>query len=138
MAWMTASVAFRVISWPAGYWLLAKATPKEYLLIEGPAAVLTPLVTIYLLPVSGLAGAGFAMVLSALVYALVIITFMRRRGGLAYTAATWGWAVLGALQVALAFIIANSGVSLLAGGICLAVSLAISLAAYPFIRHAKA
>jgi hypothetical protein len=26
----------------------------------------------------------------------------------------------------------------LAGGICLAVSLAISLAAYPFIRHAKA
>jgi hypothetical protein len=26
----------------------------------------------------------------------------------------------------------------LAGGICLALSLAISLAAYPFIRHAKA
>jgi PST family polysaccharide transporter len=138
MAWMTASVAFRVISWPAGYWLLAKATPKEHLLIEGPAAVLTPLVTIWLLPVAGLAGAGLAMVLAALVYALVVITFMRRRGGLAYTAATWGWAVLGALQVALAFIIANSGVSLLAGGICLAVSLAISLAAYPFIRHAKA
>jgi TM2 domain-containing membrane protein YozV len=78
------------------------------------------------------------MVLAALVYALVVIMFMRRRGGLAYTAATWGWAVLGALQVALAFIIANSGVSLLAGGICLAVSLAISWAAYPFIRHAKA
>jgi PST family polysaccharide transporter len=138
MAWMTASVAFRVISWPAGYWLLAKATPKEYLLIEGPAAVLTPLVTIYLLPVSGLAGAGFAMVLSALVYALVIITFMRRRGGLGYTAATWGWAVLGALQVVLAFIVANSGVSILSGGICLTVSVAVSLIAYPFIRHAKA
>jgi TM2 domain-containing membrane protein YozV len=63
---------------------------------------------------------------------------MRRRGGLGYTAATWGWAVLGALQVVLAFIVANSGVSLLAGGICLTVSVAVSLIAYPFIRHAKA
>jgi hypothetical protein len=63
---------------------------------------------------------------------------MRRRGGLGYTAATWGWAVLGALQVALAFIFANSGASLLSGGICLAVSVAVSLAAYPFIRYAKA
>jgi len=138
MAWMTASVAFRVISWPAGYWLVAKATPKEYLLIEGPAALLAPLVTIGLLPLAGLAGAGLAMVLSALVYALVIITFMRRRGGLGYTAATWWWAALGALQVALAFIVARSGVTPLTGGLCLAVSVAASLVAYPVIRHAKA
>lgn len=138
MAWMTASVAFRVISWPAGYWLVAKATPKEYLLIEGPAALLAPLVTIGLLPLAGLAGAGLAMVLSALVYALVIITFMRRRGGLGYTAATWWWAALGALQVALAFIVARSGVTPLTGGLCLAASVAVSLAAYPVIRHAKA
>jgi len=138
MAWMTASVAFRVISWPAGYWLVAKATPKEYLLIEGPAALLAPLVTIGLLPLAGLAGAGLAMVLSALVYALVIITFMRRRGGLGYTAATWWWAALGALQVALAFIVARSGVTPLTGGLCLAASVAASLAAYPVIRHAKA
>ena len=138
MAWMTASVAFRVISWPAGYWLVAKATPKEYLLIEGPAALLAPLVTIGLLPFAGLAGAGLAMVLSALVYALVIITFMRRRGGLGYTAATWWWAALGALQVALAFIVARSGVTPLTGGLCLAASVAVSLAAYPVIRHAKA
>lgn len=138
MAWMTASVAFRVISWPAGYWLVAKATPKEYLLIEGPAALLAPLVTIGLLPLAGLAGAGLAMVLSALVYALVIITFMRRRGGMGYTAATWWWAALGALQVALAFIVARSGVTPLTGGLCLAVSVAASLVAYPVIRHAKA
>ena len=138
MAWMTASVAFRVISWPAGYWLVAKATPREYLLIEGPAALLAPLVTIALLPSAGLAGAGIAMVLSALVYALVIITFMRRRGGLGYTAATWWWAALGALQVALAFIVARSGVTPLTGGLCLAVSVAASLVAYPVIRHAKA
>jgi PST family polysaccharide transporter len=138
MAWMTASVAFRVISWPAGYWLVAKATPKEYLLIEGPAALLAPLATIGLLPLAGLAGAGLAMVLSALVYALVIITFMRRRGGLGYTAATWWWAALGALQVALAFIVARSGVTPLTGGLCLAASVAVSLAAYPVIRHAKA
>jgi len=138
MAWMIASVAFRVISWPAGYWLVAKATPKEYLLIEGPAALLAPLVTIGLLPLAGLAGAGLAMVLSALVYALVIITFMRRRGGLGYTAATWWWAALGALQVALAFIVARSGVTPLTGGLCLAVSVAASLVAYPVIRHAKA
>ncbi len=138
MAWMTVSVAFRVISWPAGYWLVAKATPKEYLLIEGPAALLAPLVTIGLLPLAGLAGAGLAMVLSALVYALVIITFMRRRGGLGFTAATWWWAALGALQVALAFIVARSGVTPLTGGLCLAASVAVSLAAYPVIRHAKA
>lgn len=138
MAWMTVSVAFRVISWPAGYWLVAKATPKEYLLIEGPAALLAPLVTIGLLPLAGLAGAGLAMVLSALVYALVIITFMRRRGGLGFTAATWWWAALGALQVALTFIVARSGVTPLTGGLCLAASVAVSLAAYPVIRHAKA
>lgn len=138
MAWMTASVAFRIISWPAGYWLVAKATPREYLLIEGPAALLAPLVTIALLPSAGLAGAGIAMVLSALVYALVIITFMRRRGGLGYTAATWWWAALGALQVALAFGVARNGVAPLTGGLCLAASVAVSLAAYPVIRHAKA
>ncbi len=138
MAWMTASVACRIISWPAGYWLVAKATPQEYLLIEGPAALLAPLVTIALLPSAGLAGAGIAMVLSALVYALVIITFMRRRGGLGYTAATWWWAALGALQVALAFGVARNGVAPLTGGLCLAASVAVSLAAYPVIRHAKA
>lgn len=138
MAWMTASVACRIISWPAGYWLVAKATPREYLLIEGPAALLAPLVTIALLPSAGLAGAGIAMVLSALVYALVIITFMRRRGGLGYTAATWWWAALGALQVALAFGVARNGVAPLTGGLCLAASVAVSLAAYPVIRHAKA
>ncbi len=138
MAWMTASVACRIISWPAGYWLVAKATPREYLLIEGPAALLAPLVTIALLPSAGLAGAGIAMVLSALAYALVIITFMRRRGGLGYTAATWWWAALGALQVALAFGVARNGVAPLTGGLCLAASVAVSLAAYPVIRHAKA
>lgn len=138
MAWMTASVACRIISWPAGYWLVAKATPREYLLIEGPAALLAPLVTIALLPSAGLAGAGIAMVLSALVYALVIITFMRRRGGLGYTAATWWWAALGALQVVLAFGVARNGVAPLTGGLCLAASVAVSLAAYPVIRHAKA
>jgi len=138
MVWMTVSVAFRVISWPAGYWLLAKATPREYLLIEGPSAVLGPLVTFCLLPSVGLAGAGMAMVLSALVYALVILTFMYRRGGISYAGSTWGWAILCAVQVGIACLFFHQGASLLYGGLFLAASIAISSVAYPLIRRAKA
>ena len=138
MAWMTASVAFRVISWPAGYWLLAKASPREYLLIEGPAAILAPVTTSLLLPGYGLAGAGAAMVLSALVYAAVILLFMRRRGGINYSASTWGWTLLGAAQVCGACYFAAVESKPLVGILLIGASTLISLVAYPFIRRAQA
>ena len=137
LAWMTVSMAFRIISWPAGYWLLAKAAPREYVLIEGASATICPILTSILLPTLGLTGVGMAMVISALFYALTMVVYMRRRGAITISMQTWGWSALGAAQILVACWLAAAMISPWGGAIALGFSVAVSLAAYPLLRRAK-
>lgn len=113
MLWMIWAVACRLLSWPLGYWLLAKATSKELFWIEGTAALLIPLLTWVLLPAFGLAGAGMAMLIVAVFYGTYLVLFLRKKTGMFISLYSWAYVALAALILLAAQAIASCGLGVL-------------------------
>lgn len=101
--WMIWGVSCRLVSWPIGYWLMAKASPKEIFLVEGIGALLGPLLTLLLLPEFGFAGVGIAYFAQAALYGVLVLWFMYHRTArlislFSAVAAVIAMAVLGVAQ----------------------------------------
>ena len=95
--WMVWGVFLRLISWPLGYWLLARGSSKAVIAVEGlGGAVMTALPLIFL-PMFGLVGAAIAYAVGYLVHAAVLLVMARRRSG------SWlsGRTMLGAIASAI-------------------------------------
>jgi PST family polysaccharide transporter len=102
LRWMIWGVACRLVSWPLGYWLLARATPMQLFWLEGAGAILTMALTFALVPCLGLKGAGIAFVLGALIYGLIMILFIRRRIGRGISAGSLRWCGVAMVTLAVA------------------------------------
>jgi PST family polysaccharide transporter len=101
--WMVWGVACRLVSWPIGYWLLAKASAKEIFVIEGVGAALAPLLALALLPQFGFSAVGVAYFSQAVLYGALVLWFMYHKTGrvissLSAVAAVVALAVLGLAQ----------------------------------------
>jgi hypothetical protein len=81
-------VACRLVSWPIGYWLLAKAPAREIFIIEGASALTGPLLTFFGLRLFGFAGVGVAQLVQAMLYGILVLWVMRRKTGQAISAAS--------------------------------------------------
>lgn len=79
--WMIWGVACRLVSWPIGYWLLAKAPAREIFIIESASALAGPLLTFLGLRLFGFAGVGVAQLVQAMLYGIVVLWVMRRKTG---------------------------------------------------------
>ena len=102
-AWMIWGVACRLVSWPIGYWLMAKASAKEIFVIEGAGAAIAPLLTLALLPQFGFSAVGIAYFSQAVLYGVLVLWFMYHKTGRVISpasavAAVVALAVLGAAQ----------------------------------------
>jgi PST family polysaccharide transporter len=102
-AWMIWGVACRLVSWPIGYWLMAKASAKEIFAIEGSCAVMAPILALALLPQFGFSAVGIAYFLQAILYGALVLWFMHRKTGrfissVSAVAAVVALMVLGAAQ----------------------------------------
>jgi PST family polysaccharide transporter len=101
--WMIWGVACRLVSWPIGYWLMAKASAKEIFVIEGAGAAMAPLLTLALLPQFGFSAVGIAYLSQAFLYGALVLWFMYHKTGrvispVSTVAAVVALAVLGVAQ----------------------------------------
>ena len=89
MPWMMWGVFFRLISWPLGYWLLARGSAKLMIGVEASSSLLAGLLPALLLPSYGLTGAAAAFLLSCAAYCLILFVAVRLRSG--------GWLGMGTI-----------------------------------------
>lgn len=121
--WMVWGVFLRLISWPLGYWLLARGSSRAVIFVEGLGSAIMTVLPLVLLPRMGLVGAAVAYAVGYLLHAMVLLLMARRRSGSWLSGGTglgvtlsaialagtqlaaglhspWGWAMTGVITVA--------------------------------------
>ncbi|MFM9167209.1 MAG: oligosaccharide flippase family protein [Verrucomicrobiota bacterium] len=95
--WMVWGVFLRIISWPLGYWLLARGSSKAVIAVEGLGGTVMTALPLVFLPMFGLVGAAIAYAVGYLVHAAVLLVMARRQSG------SWlsGRTILGAIASAI-------------------------------------
>lgn len=139
LSWMVWGVFIRVISFPMGYFLLARGSPKLVLLAESIGAATLLFLGVLLVPGSGLLGAGYAFIASAAIYTTFLSLALRRQSGRWLNIFTTGACLSGAGLLAFARLIAGVRTDkwwplvsvLIVGGICAGAYLL-------FVRNEKA
>ena len=81
LAWMVCGVFVRVISFPMGYFLLARGSSRLVLMAEALGGGATVLLSLWLTSNYGLAGAGQAFLASSLIYTLCLAFILRAKSG---------------------------------------------------------
>ena len=81
LTWMTWGVFFRLISWPLGFWLMARSSPKTVIVVECLGNGLSIILPLLLMPIFGLAGAAVAFFSGCLAYAVIVIVTYRLKSG---------------------------------------------------------
>jgi PST family polysaccharide transporter len=96
LAWMTWGVFFRLISWPLGFWLMARSSPKTVIAVECLGNGLSIVLPLLLMPTFGLVGAAIAFFIGCLVYAIIVVVTYRLKSGHWPALHAALWAVLSA------------------------------------------
>ena len=81
LIWMVCGVFVRVISFPMGYFLLARGSSRLVLMAEALGGGATVLLSLWLTSSRGLAGAGQAFLASSLIYTLCLAIILRAKAG---------------------------------------------------------
>lgn len=81
LTWMVCGVFVRVISFPMGYFLLARGSSRLVLMAEALGGGATILLTLWLTSSRGLAGAGQAFLASSIIYTLCLAIILRAKAG---------------------------------------------------------
>jgi len=107
LSWMIWGVFLRVLSWPMGYWLLARGSSRAVVIVESAANILAALLPLILVPIYGVTGAAVGFFVGYIAYTAIILIVSRKRSGRWLTMATLGWfflaaAALGISQVVVA------------------------------------
>ena len=81
LSWMIWGVFLRLLSWPLGYWMLARGSPSTFILVElAGNGVMIALPWIFL-PKFGVLGAAYSFAASYVIYALAMLFVSRCRSG---------------------------------------------------------
>lgn len=102
LLWMIWGVACRLVSWPLGYWLLARSSPGQLFWLESAGALIVTLLTMILVPMFGLAGAGVAFWAGAVLYGLMMVIYIHRKHGRCISAQSYFYAALAIAVMGLA------------------------------------
>lgn len=92
LSWMTWGVFIRLISWPLGFWLLARRSPKTVIWVECFGNGLTVLLPLALVPSFGLVGAAIAFFAASLVHLIAVIGIHRYTTGALLGRSSFIWA----------------------------------------------
>ncbi len=114
MVW---GVACRLVSWPLGFWLAARATPKEMFWLESVAAIGVMALTFLWLPWLGLTGAGLAFLVGALLYGIMMMAFVYHKVGRTISANSLLWSGMAIVAMGVAQFVATRGGSLWVSGL---------------------
>jgi PST family polysaccharide transporter len=81
LGWMTWGVFLKLISWPIGFWLIAKTTPKHVLVIESVGNGMAILLPLAMMPAYGLKGVALGFFWASLAYLVMLIGVYHRYSG---------------------------------------------------------
>ncbi len=103
LSWMIWGVFLRLISWPIGYWMLARGSSSTVIVVEMVGNIILVLMPIVLMPIYGLTGAAIGYFLSYVCHVIFMMIISFRRSGHWLGRQTLGWftaaaAVLGLSQ----------------------------------------
>lgn len=101
LTWMTWGVFLRLLTWPLGFWLLARASALQVLAVECVAAAALTLLPVLLLPALGLVGAAIGFFLGSLLHGGLLLWLAHRRAGRAVGPPVLRAALLAAIALAL-------------------------------------
>jgi antigen flippase len=99
LSWMTWGVFFRLLSWPMGFWLIARGSSRAVVIVTAAtnaSAILFPAV---MLPFFGVTGAAIGFFVSCIGSTVIIIMVSRRRSGRWLGVSTLRWFALAAVAL---------------------------------------
>ena len=104
LAWMIWGVFLRLLSWPLGYWMLARGSARTVVIVESLSNLVMVALPLILIPKFGVLGAAFSFAISYLIYSGVMLSVSRSRSGKWIASEVLGWFVisgvwLGVVQV---------------------------------------
>lgn len=100
--WMVWGVFLRLISWPMGYWILARGASATVIFAELIGNSILAAMPIVLMPIYGLPGAAVGLFLSYVCYTVIIMVLAYRRSGRWLGRQTLAWVSGAAAILALA------------------------------------
>jgi PST family polysaccharide transporter len=101
LSWMGWGALCRLVSWPFGYWLLARGTGRQMVILELIANASSVLVPLLLIPIYGVEGAAIGFCVSSLLYLLIMAYVVRQRSGEWPAARVWNAFFLSAVALGL-------------------------------------
>lgn len=101
LPWMTWSVCIRILSWPMGFWLIAKESPLTVVVVETTSSIFLVLITFMLLEDRGVEGAALATFFSGGLYLMATIWIAYKKTRKHLTLKTWACAGLAACLLGL-------------------------------------
>jgi len=107
LGWMIWGVFLRVVSWPMGFWLLARGSSFAVIVVEGVAALVMGALPWCFIASHGLVGAGMAFFYGYLAYLGLMLLISRRRAGAWLDGFTMLVSLLGAGVLWLAGVVAT-------------------------------
>lgn len=102
LSWMVWGVFLRVLSWPMGYWLLARGSSRAVVIVETVASIISVVLPLVLVPKFGNSGAAIGFFLGYVAYAVIMLVVSRRRTGRWLGRSTLGLFIFAAIALGLA------------------------------------
>jgi PST family polysaccharide transporter len=99
LTWMTYGVFVRLVSWPIGFLMMARSSPRAFVIIEGVACLISLVLPVMLMGQMGLVGAAAGFFWAAILYAVLLVSLLSRRSGISPGTATASAVLLSALAV---------------------------------------
>lgn len=82
LGWMTWGVFARLVTWPLGYWMMARRSPRAFLAVEGAACLVCLVLPVMLMDRMGLVGAAVGFFWSAIFCAILLACLLYRGSGM--------------------------------------------------------
>jgi PST family polysaccharide transporter len=132
LGWMTWGVFVRLFSWPLAFWLLARGSSRAVMIVEGAAALITTLLSVFLLGTHGVEGCVVGLLLGQVGYFMLLLLVARRRSGFWLDTESFVWIIISTI----ACLAAQGLCGLLGGGVrgLLPAALAVTAAAVIYAR----
>ena len=108
LSWMAWGVFLRLLSWPMGYWLLARGSSRAVVIVESIASIISVLLPLALVPEFGIVGAAMGFFVSYVAYTAIMLVVSRKRSGRWLGPATLGWFALAAAILGVSQFIASN------------------------------
>jgi O-antigen/teichoic acid export membrane protein len=99
LAWMAWGVFVRLVAWPLGFWMMARRSPRAFIVVEGTACLISLALPVILMGRMGLVGTAVGFFWAAILYAVLLVCLMCRGPAMTPGAGTVKAVFLAALAV---------------------------------------